>query len=64
VSLERIASVDGDPQSAEPELARGRRDGTALVIDEEQCIRRGICVTRCPTRCLTMQHFEPVKIAP
>lgn len=61
VSADRIASVDGEAQSADLERARGWRDGAALVIDEEQCIRCGICVTRCPTRCLTMHQFEPVK---
>jgi formate hydrogenlyase subunit 6/NADH:ubiquinone oxidoreductase subunit I len=30
----------------------------AMVIDERICIRCGICVDRCPTECLAMDHFR------
>ena len=39
------------------------RIGTAVIKDEEKCIRCGLCEKRCPTGTITMERFsiEPVK---
>ncbi len=31
--------------------------GSAIIKDEERCIRCGLCVKRCPTGAITMEHF-------
>jgi NADPH-dependent glutamate synthase beta subunit-like oxidoreductase len=62
ISLDRIYSIDNDVELAE--LARGElgSGAVAMIIDEKQCIRCGICVDWCPTECLTMEHYRPTNM--
>jgi ferredoxin len=32
-------------------------EGTAMIKDEERCIRCGLCAERCPTGAITMEAF-------
>ncbi len=38
------------------ELPKGR--GSAIIKDEEKCIRCGLCAQRCPTQAITMEALE------
>jgi len=57
--LELIESINNLP--FEPRLmeAKGWKSGAAMIMDENLCIRCGLCAQICPTNCITMQHFEP-----
>jgi len=35
-----------------------RAAGSAMLKDEELCIRCGYCAKRCPTGAVTMEHFD------
>ena len=59
VPIQRVRSVDGDPELPETAAKTLGNHAVAMVIDEERCIRCGRCVDRCPTGCLTMDHFRP-----
>ena len=59
VSLDRVASVDGDASHPIIEETNRWRAGAGMLIDEDLCIRCGLCIYRCPTNCITMQHYEP-----
>ena len=32
--------------------------GADMIIDEEKCIRCGLCIVRCPTDAISMVQFE------
>ena len=34
-----------------------------MIMDENLCIRCGLCSQICPTNCITMQHYEPHLVA-
>jgi ferredoxin len=36
--------------------------GSAIIKDEERCIRCGLCVKRCPTGAITMELFEEEEV--
>jgi len=35
--------------------------GTAMIKDEDRCIRCGHCAKRCPTGAITMEYFEYIE---
>jgi ferredoxin len=59
VSVDRVVAVDGNPEHPLLEQTRKWRASAAMLIDEDLCIRCGLCIYRCPTNCITMQHYEP-----
>ena len=41
------------------ELAAATWEGGAdMIIDEEKCIRCGLCIVRCPTDAISMVQFQ------
>jgi ferredoxin len=48
--------VKGDPLHHHAELTWDR--GADMIIDEEKCIRCGLCIVRCPTDAISMVQFE------
>jgi ferredoxin/thioredoxin reductase len=63
VDQDCIASIDGD--GAAPRLAAtvDWSDGAALVLDETACIRCGLCVSRCPNGCLSLESQAATPIS-
>jgi NADPH-dependent glutamate synthase beta subunit-like oxidoreductase/ferredoxin len=61
--LELIETINNLP--FEPRLmeAKGWKAGAAMIMDENLCIRCGLCAQICPTNCITMQHYEPHLVA-
>lgn len=61
VTLKRIArAVDGEEvlRTADGEpLSLAEGAGAALLKDETNCIRCGLCARRCPVTCITMQGW-------
>ena len=48
--------VKGDPLH---QLAGNDWEGGAdMIIDEEKCIRCGLCIVRCPTDAISMVQFQ------
>jgi len=52
-------------EGALPEIeeAYGWQNGSAMVIDEERCIRCALCVKRCPFDAITMERFELAEVS-
>jgi len=65
VSLDRlvpsadVASVVRNQLGEEASAALA--ESTAILKDEERCIRCGLCAQRCPTTAITMERFEFVR---
>jgi ferredoxin len=59
ISLDRIFSIDSETELAGLARAELGPNAAAMIIDEQSCIRCGICVEWCPTECLTMEHYRP-----
>jgi formate dehydrogenase major subunit len=55
-----IASIAGSPSDQLRDAQRWPF-GAAIVLDEERCIRCGLCLTRCPTRAITLQEYRLVR---
>jgi len=56
--------LDADTIIQAAELSRAREDGAALsamIKDDEKCIRCGLCAKRCPTDAMTMEVFYYVE---
>jgi len=56
-ALLRRYGVDTARLAAEEGPAAVREAGSAMLKDEELCIRCGYCAKRCPTGAVTMEHF-------
>jgi NADPH-dependent glutamate synthase beta subunit-like oxidoreductase len=53
-------AIDLDPAERAAIEARARAEGfplTALIKDDDRCIRCGLCAIRCPTEAMTMERF-------
>ncbi|MGH2459344.1 MAG: FAD-dependent oxidoreductase [Chloroflexota bacterium] len=59
VTLDKLESLDGDANHPVLQETKKWRAGAAMLMDEDLCIRCGLCIYRCPTNCITMQHYEP-----
>lgn len=59
ISLDRIHTIDNETELAGLARAELGPNAAAMIIDEQACIRCGICVEWCPTECLTMEHYRP-----
>ncbi|HEU5423880.1 MAG TPA: FAD-dependent oxidoreductase [Nitrolancea sp.] len=60
-TVDRLAAIDGDTKLAGAAGAAIGDSGAAMLIHEVDCVRCGRCVERCPTGCLTMEHFRVVE---
>ena len=60
VSFDRIASTP-EVQAAVSGLDLDVSDLSAIIKDEERCIRCGLCAERCPTTAITMERFSFAK---
>jgi len=57
-AMRRRYGVDIAALEAAQGPAAVRRTGSAMLKDEELCIRCGYCARRCPTGAVTMEHFS------
>ena len=60
VSFDRVAPTE-DVLAAAAESGLDAADLTAILKDEERCIRCGLCAQRCPTTAITMEQFNFAK---
>jgi len=58
VSLDRIESSPALDAAVGELLGQDSSDATAILKDEDRCIRCGLCAERCPTQAITMERFE------
>jgi NAD-dependent dihydropyrimidine dehydrogenase PreA subunit len=55
VPLKDLAGIEGAEQyQGDPEMANAQ----TLLLDENECIRCGLCVIRCPTQAIKMARFN------
>ena len=60
VSFDRMA-LTPDIETAVRELQLDPADLSAIIKEEERCIRCGLCAQRCPTTAITMEKFSFTK---
>jgi NADPH-dependent glutamate synthase beta subunit-like oxidoreductase len=60
VSFDRLAESD-DLRKVVDDLELDPADLSAIIKDEERCIRCGLCAQRCPTTAITMEQFNFAK---
>ena len=60
VSFDRMES-SAEVETAVRELDLDPSDLSAIIKDEERCIRCGLCAQRCPTTAITMEQFSFAK---
>jgi len=56
VSFDRL-TLSSELETATRELALDLLDLSAIIKDEDRCIRCGLCAQRCPTTAITMERF-------
>jgi formate dehydrogenase (NADP+) beta subunit len=60
VSFDRL-TLSPELETATRELGMDPADLSAIIKDEERCIRCGLCAERCPTTAITMEKFSFAK---
>lgn len=60
VTFDRLA-LSPELETATRELNLDPADLSAIIKDEERCIRCGLCAQRCPTTAITMEQFSFAK---
>jgi NADPH-dependent glutamate synthase beta subunit-like oxidoreductase len=60
VTFDRLA-LSPELEGAARELNLDPADLSAIIKDEERCIRCGLCAERCPTTAITMEQFSFAK---
>jgi len=60
VSYDRLGE-SAELQAAVRDLGLDPSDLSAIIKDEERCIRCGLCAQRCPTTAITMEQFNFAK---
>jgi len=60
VTFDRLA-LTPELETAASELNLDPADLSAIIKDEERCIRCGLCAERCPTTAITMEKFSFAK---
>jgi len=60
VTFDRLA-LSPELEAATRELGLDPDDLSAIIKDEERCIRCGLCAQRCPTTAITMEQFSFTK---
>lgn len=60
VTFDRLA-LTPELETATRELNLDPDDLSAIIKDEERCIRCGLCAERCPTTAITMEQFSFLK---
>jgi NADPH-dependent glutamate synthase beta subunit-like oxidoreductase len=60
VTFDRLA-LTPELETATRELSLDPADLSAIIKDEERCIRCGLCAQRCPTTAITMEQFSFAK---
>ncbi|RMF88536.1 MAG: FAD-dependent oxidoreductase [Nitrospinota bacterium] len=58
--LERLLQIryGGEEISLQPDLSSWPVEGSAMLKEEDRCIRCGLCALRCPTGAISMEFFE------
>jgi ferredoxin len=57
VTFDRLSATP-ELQQAVRELALDPSDLSAIIKDEDRCIRCGLCAQRCPVTAITMERFN------
>jgi NADPH-dependent glutamate synthase beta subunit-like oxidoreductase len=60
VTFDRL-TLTSELETASRELNLDPTDLSAIIKDEERCIRCGLCAQRCPTTAITMEQFSFAK---
>lgn len=58
VPFDTVAMPDGEREAVADTVGEHGLPLTALVKDDERCIRCGLCAIRCPTGAMTMERFS------
>ncbi len=58
VPFDEVAMPDGEREAVAGRVGELGLPLTALVKDDERCIRCGLCAIRCPTGAMTMERFS------
>jgi ferredoxin len=58
VPFESLELPEAQKQELRERAAANGLPLSAMVKDDDRCIRCGLCAVRCPTEAMTMERFE------